>query len=79
MVESQQAFFTQMATKLQSTLSEHAVQSRSKDESQATEMRRLQHELEAAMQLRKQAQEHGVSNTYCRGIESVYRAKERAV
>jgi hypothetical protein len=24
-------------------------------------------------------QEHGVSNTYCRGIESVYRAKERAV
>jgi hypothetical protein len=23
--------------------------------------------------------EHGVSNTYCRGIESVYRAKERAV
>jgi hypothetical protein len=22
---------------------------------------------------------HGVSNTYCRGIESVYRAKERAV
>jgi hypothetical protein len=22
---------------------------------------------------------HGVSNTYCRAIESVYRAKERAV
>jgi hypothetical protein len=22
--------------------------------------------------------DHGVSNTYCRGIESVYRAEERA-
>jgi hypothetical protein len=31
----------------------------------------------AEMQVRRQ--EHGVSNTYCRGIESVYRAEERAV